>query len=343
MEKTKNYGGKMKSNLILEYIKGILYYQGFVSCMALSRLVQNVSHDGFTRMLKDNWCGQILLHHIIVNFFAKLFVPKGGYLIIDDTVIIKEYSKSISEAFFVYSSTHKRSKFGVSMVLLVWTDGNIKIPLGYKIWKKNEKSKYDLGAELLSYARNILKLKPKYVVFDSWYGSDKILKLIRNYGWKFVCRVKRNRVFQKIQVQKYRVNNPQWTEVGNLRKSIKVCMTKYRRKYHMTNDLSLTSEGIRAIYKVRQTIENVFALLKSHLNLENCQVGYDRFSKKKAKNTNRCQGPQNHHVALCLAAYLIIEIERIRNNKTWDRFREIVFSHRDHILLPSLSIIKEVA
>ena len=75
----------------------------------------------------------------------------------------------------------------MSVVLLVWTDGHVRIPLAFRVWQKGGASKDDLALELLSYARNRLKGKPHFVLFDSWYPSKKLLKRLRDYGWYFVC------------------------------------------------------------------------------------------------------------------------------------------------------------
>src|SRR3712207_8227048 len=40
-----------------------------------------------------------------------------------------------------------------SLVLLVWTDGRLRIPLGLRLWRRGGPSKYMLALELLSYAR----------------------------------------------------------------------------------------------------------------------------------------------------------------------------------------------
>jgi hypothetical protein len=70
--------------------------------------------------------------------------------------------------------------YGVSVVLLVWTDGHSRIPLGYRVWKKGGPSKFELALEVLSYARNRLKCKPQFVLFDSWYPSKALLTRIRD-------------------------------------------------------------------------------------------------------------------------------------------------------------------
>jgi hypothetical protein len=39
--------------------------------------------------------------------------------------------------------------YGVALVLLVWTDGRLRIPLGMRLWHKGGPSKYDLVLALL--------------------------------------------------------------------------------------------------------------------------------------------------------------------------------------------------
>ena len=53
---------------------------------------------------------------------------------------------------------------------------------------------------------------------------------------------------------------------------------------------------------------------KSHLSLEACQAGYRRSSEEKPPVR---EGAQEHHIALCLVAYLIVERERLDCGNMW--------------------------
>jgi DDE family transposase len=140
-------------------------------------------------MLQGTWSGHTLLHLAL----SALFPVTGGYLLLDDTVVAKPYARRLGEAAWVWSSKESKVVYGVSVVLLVWTDGQRRIPVAYRVWHKGGKSKVDLAMELLSYARNRLKCKPQFVLFDSWYPAKRLLKRIRDYGWDFVCPLKKNR------------------------------------------------------------------------------------------------------------------------------------------------------
>jgi hypothetical protein len=72
-----------------------------------------------------------------------LFTVAGGYLIVDDTVVAKPYARLLGEAAWVWSNKDRKVLFGVSVVLLVWTDGQIRIPLAFRVWQKGGAPKYD--------------------------------------------------------------------------------------------------------------------------------------------------------------------------------------------------------
>jgi hypothetical protein len=55
-----------------------------------------------------------------------------------------------------------------------------------------------------------------------------------------------------------------------------VLVVRYRRKYYVTNRLSLTAQEVRRHYKIRHEVEEVIRVLKSQRSLEACQVGYRR-------------------------------------------------------------------
>jgi hypothetical protein len=141
----------------------LLYFTSVTTCSAIADAFDSASHDRLTRLLQGPWSGHTLLHLAL----QALFTVAGGYLIVDDTVVEKPYARLLDEAAWVWSSKQKKVVFGVSLVLLVWTDGHVRIPLAFRLWRKAGPSKFDLALELLSYARNRLRCKPQFVLFDS--------------------------------------------------------------------------------------------------------------------------------------------------------------------------------
>ena len=91
-----------------------------------------------------------------------MFTVAGGYLSLEDTVVEKPYARLLGEAAWVWSSKQRKVVFGVSVVLLGWTDGQVPIPLACRLWHKGGPSKFTLALELLSYARNRLHCEPPF-------------------------------------------------------------------------------------------------------------------------------------------------------------------------------------
>jgi putative transposase len=317
------------------YLMALLYFTNITTCVAIADAFDSASHDQLTRMLQGPWSGQTLFNLAL----RILFTVAGGYLILDDTVVEKPYARLLGEAAWVWSSKQRQVVFGVSVVLLVWTDGQVRIPLGYRVWHKGGASKFDLALELLSYARNRLKCKPQFVLFDSWYPSKKLLKRIRDYGWYFVCQLKKNRTFDGHALQAYR-HQPYWQAVGALSGGLKVFVVRYRRKYYATNRLTLTAKEVRTLYRKRQEVEEVIKVLKSQLSLEACQVGYKRRGAAPVQPPPRAQ---EHHIALCLIAYLVVERERLDQGVTWRKLKRQLILKGQQVPLPALERVRKAA
>jgi hypothetical protein len=131
----------------------LLYFTKLTTCAAIADAFDSVSHDRLTRMLQRAWSGHTLLDLAL----RTLFSVAGCYLIVYDTVVAKPYARLLGKAAWVWSNKDRKILFGVSVVLLVWTDGHVRIPLAFRVWHQGGASKYDLALELLSYARNRLK------------------------------------------------------------------------------------------------------------------------------------------------------------------------------------------
>ena len=311
------------------------YFTKVTTCSAMADAFDSTSHDCLTRMLQGTWSGHTLLNLAL----RALFTVTGGSLIVDDTVVEKPYARLLGEAAWVWSSKQRKVVFGVAVVLLVWTDGQVRIPLAYRRWHKGGASKFDLALELLSSARNRLRCTPQCVLFDSWYPSKKLLKRVRDYGWYFVCQLKKNRRFEGAPLSRYRMQ-PYWHATGWLSGDIKVLVVRYRRKYDATNRLSLSAKEVRTVYRKRQEVEEVIRVLKSELSLEACQTGDRRPGTYKPPQQPRAQ---EHHVALCLVAYLIVERERLDRGRTWRQLKQYLIFNGVQLSLPALERVKRAA
>ncbi len=301
--------------LIWRYLTAVLYYRTIASCVALSEALKTVSHDRLTRLLQADWSGHTLLELAC----RTLFIWEQGYLVIDDTVIPKPFATAIEGLAWVFSSQERKPVYGLSLVLLVWTNGTLRVPLDVRLWHKGGPSKYALALALLSYAHNRLRCHPEYVLFDAWYHSKELLK--RMHDWK-------NHWFNGHAVRYHR-RHPYWSESGWLTGGLKVLVVRYGAKYYATNRLTLSAAAVRRLYRVRAQIEEVIRVCKDQLSLTGCQACSER--------------AQIHHITCCLVAFCMLERERhAQHLSIYQLKRRLSFQGLSYAL-PALERLKRAA
>jgi putative transposase len=246
------------------YLIGLMYRNTRTSCVSLALLCAQVSHDTLRRVLyqKVPWSRRLWAT------FVQGLVQKGGYLVIDDTSW-ERFTRVAEGVSWVWSSSVGKPVWGMQVVLLLWTDGQWKIPLGIRLWRKGGPSKVELAVRLLSQARR-RGLQPAYVLSDSWYAAARIMNLLDGWGWHYVMRLKSNR---KFGAHSLRTTWPH--RYGHARGELRgvahpVVVVKDGRRYWGTNAVTLTSREVKAHYSKRQQIEETFRLLKQEFGWGGC-------------------------------------------------------------------------
>jgi len=120
-----------------------------------------VAHDRLYRILYLSFPYSRRLRESI----ASNLIGADGYLIIDDTTW-QRFGKKLEGAAFVWDSTICKRVFGMQVVVLIWTDGKLRVPLGLRIWQKGGNSKLKL-AEQLCWEAHRRGISPIFVLFDS--------------------------------------------------------------------------------------------------------------------------------------------------------------------------------
>ncbi len=112
----------------------------------------------------------------------------ASYLIVDDSVQNKEYSRVIQMVKRQYSGAEGGLVDGIGIVNLVHTDGQGHFtPIDFRIYAKEHdgKTKNDHFLEMLTAAIAGKEIKAKTVLFDSWYSSWQNLKHLHRLGLLF--------------------------------------------------------------------------------------------------------------------------------------------------------------
>jgi hypothetical protein len=256
---------KQMTPAMIGYLKGLIYRNTRTSCVCLASLSE-LAHDQLYRLLYADFPYSRRLW----EWFVVRLIGEGGYLILDDTTW-QRWTKKSEAVSFVWDSSVGKVVFGMSVVLLVWTDGKRKVPLGIRVWQKGGKSKVVLAEELLRQARS-RGISPEFVLFDSWYSASSILHLIESFGWRYIAAGKRNRLFDGVKIGKV-FRHRFGRRIGSLRKlRHQILLVKDGSKFLMTNELSLTSRTVKRLYRFRQQVEETFRLLKQEFGWGKCRA-----------------------------------------------------------------------
>jgi hypothetical protein len=251
---------------------------------------------------------------------------KGGSLILDDSFVFR-YASGELKLKKLKDSAHNRYAHGFNVVLLIWTNGTIRIPIGFRLFlaQPGEPSKICLALELLEEARvarqvlfheqeaRMIGLQPKYVLFDSWYSSESILNWVDQAKWLFVTQLRKNRLLDAVPVKIDR--RPYWVKVGKLQKvRCETRVVRHGKRYLVSNDLGLDRAGILRVYRVRQNVEEAFRSCKQELGWEGM-----RFRTRQTLEA---------HLALTLAGYAVIEAQRSELKLSFYKLRRGLVSGR---------------
>ena len=158
----------------------------------------------------------MLLAVKVTTAFDKLTRPERvQVLILDDSVIKRNRSKSVELLARVYDHVEHKCQRGFTMLTLAWSDGYSFIPTGfnmlssankcnryneisdtidrrsngYRIRKESMMHKTDAAVLLVKNALNV-GIKAQYVLMDTWFTTEPMISEILNLGLDTIGMVK---------------------------------------------------------------------------------------------------------------------------------------------------------
>jgi len=133
----------------------------------------------------------------------------SGLLALDDATPDKPYARQMERVTFHWSGKQRRVVQGIALMSLLRTQGQALLPLVYRrqsvpkgivpcdfrVYDKpaGGPSKNQHFREMLQTAHG-RGFRPAYARMDSWYASLQNLKQIAALGWRFLTRLKHNRL-----------------------------------------------------------------------------------------------------------------------------------------------------
>lgn len=261
------------------------------------------SHDTIRNFLKRD---SVRPRDIWESARNKIVVSPNGYLLFDDSVMDKDYSKEIELVRRQYSGNAKAVIRGIGVVSCVYVnpDTGEFWDIDYRIYdpEGDGKSKLKHVRDMLEHTVTHKKVGGKplsftTVLMDSWYADTKTFKCIESYGKIYYCPLKSNRLVDQTNgTEEYRhVDSLEWTEQeqehgklahiktmpkGHRVKLFRLVLSTERTDFVATNDLSQDStEATFEICRIRWKIEQFFRETKQTTGIESCQCRLERIQR----------------------------------------------------------------
>lgn len=301
------------------YSNFLLSNQNRYSGVELSKVSPDeMAHDAVSRWLSlTNYTPSDLWKHV-----KPLVSLDTGYLIGDDSLLDKKYSRKNELAKTQYSGDEHGLLNGICLVNLLWTNTCEYVPVDYRIYHKenDDKTKNEHLQEMLIRAKK-RGFKPKFVLMDSWYSSIDNLKLItQRLSWNFICSLKSNR---KVSVTKgiyvsiadlglanKQVRKVWLKEYGHVL-VCKMVATNGDITYLATNHLTLTDyDKFISHFQNRWRIEEFHRGLKQTTGIEKC------YSIKASS--------QQTHIFASFVAFIKLEACRIKEQISWYEQKSVI-------------------
>ena len=309
-----------------QYIEYLLHTPINYTGTNLANHLEDVSHDAVSDYLSREKATARQVWELakeIIKDDAK------SYLIVDDSVQDKRYSRKIELVKNQYSGAEHGLVNGIGIVNLVHSDGNTFAPIDYRLYApiQDGKTKNEHFREMLIAAKKEKGIKAEIILFDSWYASVENLKLIHRMPMKFVTTLKENRLISLSKEGGYiQLEDIEWTderkhygveiklqEVPFHVQLFKLVATNGDIDWVITNcPEKISADLVQQENKVRWNIETMHRELKQLTGIEKCQA-------RKGRS-------QRNHISYCYQAWFALKKKAKEADITVYALRNNLFS-----------------
>ena len=313
---------------------------------------QAVSKNTYYRFLNEtsyNWSKFLLLLAVkITTVFNSLTRPERvNVLILDDSVIKRNRSKSVELLARVYDHVEHKCQRGFTLLTLGWSDGYSFIPTGfnmlssanksnryneisdaidhrsngYKIRKESMMHKTDAAIRLIESALNA-GIKAQYVLMDTWFTTEPMIGAILNTGLDVIGMVKQLK-------QRYTYNGKQY-KLQELKKF--VCFDGARNIFGSLIVTTKTGIPVKIVFvRNRNKKSECLYILSTDTSLSNSEIvriygnrwsiecffkSSKSFLKLGTEFQSHNYGAMVSHTTIVFTRYIILEwIRRNQNDQ----------------------------
>ena len=346
----------------------LLVFQGknlfrFLNSKYKSQAVSKNTYYRFLNEVSFNWTKFLLLLSAkVINAYNNLTRPERiKTFVLDDSVYSRNRSNSVELLARVYDHVFHKYVKGFTLLTLGWTDGYSFVPVlfnllssvkasnryneisdkidkrtnGYKVRKESMLKKTEAAILMIQRAISY-GITADYVLMDTWFTTEPMIKEILNLGLDVIGMVKQLKQRYTYQSKLYTLNQlEKYVEFNNAKNifgslivttktgiPVKIVFVRNRNKkseclYILSTDCSLADEEIVRIYGNRWSIECFFKSSKSFLKLGTEFQSQD-------------YGAMVCHTTIVFTRYIILEWIR-RNQNDQKTYGELFFMFCDDV------------
>ena len=290
-----------------KYIDYLLSTPRNYTCTHLAAHLPGVSHDEVNRFLRDSTFSASQLRAVVLPL---LHDSPEAFLLVDDSVQDKRYSRFIEVAKRQYSGAVHGPVTGIGLVNLVHSSGESGdfLPLDFREYAPDADGLTKNEHFQAMFAQVVAEdqLLARTVLFDSWYAASANLKQIHRAGWTFFTTLKSNRLVSLTKESGYQALDTLgppasgWSGGVEVRlqqvpfavKLFKLVATDGSIEWVVTNHLAahLSREMVIEAVQVRWQVEEFHRSFKQLTGSEKCQC--------------RKASAQRNHLTCCYLAWV---------------------------------------
>lgn len=305
------------------YIAGLILLDKDQTASRIARCLPGRHHDSLNYLLRQSVLSPQRLMFRLAGWVQTL---GPGFFSLDDVVVEKPWSKLLPWVGWAYSTTRKEKVRGLVIVVLFWSNGTLRIPVAFKLWKPRERcapgeyhTKLQLAQEMLQEVL-LHGLRPTYVVFDAWYNARRFTRFLARHHLVWVSVLKANARVRPHRyycpVSRFANRLPVDTSIKGFRihlrgyGKVKLVVVKNGAtvQYLVTNALHSSPQEVLRRKKSRWNAEESFRDAKQLAGLEACQA--------------RVPQALLRHVALVLLSLVVLQLLKQDPSETTGRVKE---------------------
>jgi hypothetical protein len=185
---------------------GITFLDKHNNPTGIAKKLGKLSHDRLQRLRNHSAVTATLIMLELFQQALELMTttPRSQtMLILDDVLIPKPFAKFIQGAYWDHDHALNRPCFGIRVVVLLWSNGSLAIPVAFLVWHKRQnpmppfaprrfRTKNEL-ARILVYWVYRKGLRFYVLTFDAWYAKKENIILFNRLGIVWVTALAPNR------------------------------------------------------------------------------------------------------------------------------------------------------